>query len=78
MKIYIYTISRGKPLNKEERVISFSQNALIETNLRYILLKSINSSDLNSRFYSYKRLTNRQKEIIKKWMLFHYESDSKG
>lgn len=78
MNIYIYTISDGKFLKEEDRVIRFSQNALVETNRRYILLKLINSRNLNSCFYSYKRLTNRQKKIIKRGMLFCYESDSKG
>ena len=78
MKIYVYTISDGKLLKEEEQVIRFSQNALIETNRRYVLLKLINRRNLNSCFYSYKRLTNRQKKIIKRGMLFRYEPDSEG
>ena len=79
MKIYIYTISGGKFLNEEEgQVICFSQNALLETNRRYVLLKLINSWKLNTCFYSFNRLTNRQKKIIKREMLFRYESDSEG
>ena len=78
MKIYIYTISGGEFLKEEDQVIRFSQNALVETNQRYFLLKLINSRNLNSCFYSCKRLTNRQKEIIKRGMLFRYESDSES
>lgn len=79
MKIYIYTISCGKFLNEEEdRVIYFSQNALVGTNRRYVMLKLINGRKLNSCFYSFNRLTNRQKKIIKRGMLFRYESDLEG
>ena len=79
MKIYAYTISCGKFLNEEEdQVICFTQNALVETNQRYVLLKMINSWKLNTCFYSFNRLTNRQKKIIKREMLFRYESDSEG
>lgn len=76
MKIYVYTISGGKFLKEEDRVIRFSQNAVIETDLRYILLKQINRIKSNHRFYSYNKLTNRQKKIIKRGMLFSHESDS--